>query len=302
MPLWKNYHAALSISDAVQALRAEPGNAKVLAGGTDLLLDLRQGRSSMLDLIIDISTIPQLHEIRRESDQLFIGAAVPLNRIIESKLVSENAQALVEACGQIGGPQVRNLATLGGNVAHALPAADGTIALLAMGAKAEISDLDSFKLIPLQDLFVGPGQSVLTQRGELITGFYIPIQKKQQASAFKRVMRPQGVALPVLNLAIWLERTGSNSLDDVIEDIRISIGPGGPIPTRAYATEAFLRGKDFSGDLIVEAVNKLLSEVTLRTSPFRATSDYRIHLAGVLFEEVIYSAWKRSHRSSIASS
>jgi len=295
MPLWKNYHTAHSISDAIQALRAEPGNAKLLAGGTDLLLDLRQGRISMLDLLIDISTIPQLHEIRRHSDQLFIGAAVPLNRLIESKLVCQNAQALVEACGLIGGPQVRNLATLGGNVAHALPAADGTIALLAMGAKAEVADLDGLKVIPLQDLFIGPGQSVLAQRGELLTGFYIPIQKKQQASAFKRVMRPQGVALPILNLAIWLERTRSTSLEDVIKDIRISIGPGGPTPTRAYATEKLLRGKDFSDDLVVDAVDELLSEVTLRTSPFRATSDYRKHLAGVLFEEVIYTAWKRTH-------
>ena len=295
MPLWKNYHTALSISDAIQALRAEPGNAKLLAGGTDLLLDLRQDRISMLDLIIDISAIPQLHEIRRHSDQLFIGAAVPLSRIIESKLVRENAQALVEACGLIGGPQVRNLATLGGNVAHALPAADGTIALLALDAKAEVADLDGLKLIPLQDLFIGPGQSVLTLRGELLTGFYIPIRKRQQASAFERVMRPQGVALPVLNSAIWLERTRSTSPEDIIADIRISIGPGGPIPTRAHATETFLRGKDFTDDLVVDAVNELLSEVKLRTSPFRATSDYRKQLAGVLFQRVIYTAWKRSH-------
>ena len=134
----------------------------------------------------------------------------------------------MEACGLIGGPQVRNTATLGGNVAHALPAADGTIALVALDARVEIASRDGRRLVPILNLFAGVGQSTLLADQEILVGFHLPLRKTGQASAFSRVMRPQGVALPVLNLAVWLERAG-----DQIHSIRIAIGPSGPVPQRA---------------------------------------------------------------------
>ena len=294
MPHWKRYHKALSINDALMALLNAPGPSRLLAGGTDLLLDLQQGRQSPVDTLVDISSIPELLMIEERSGMLFIGAAVTLSAINSSSLVCEHGQALIEACGLGPRRQVRNSATLGGNVAHALPAADGTIALLALGAEVEIADQYSVRTIPLLKLFLGPGRSSLHHQRELLVGFYLPISKKWMASSFKRIMRPQGVALPILNLAVWLNRGNDPTMGDKIDDIRIAVGPGGPVPTRASETEKFLRGKAMTDKVIADAMKTLLKDVRLRTSPYRATSNYRQILAKVLFRDVIHSAWKRT--------
>ena len=291
MPHWKHYHKALSINDALKALTNALGPARLLAGGTDLLLDLQQKRHPPIDTLVDISSIPELLMIEERSGMLFIGAAVTMSRIVSSGLVCEHAQALTDACALVGGPQVRNSATLGGNVAHALPAADGTIALLALGAEVEVADQNNSRTVPIQKLFLGPGHSTLHPQRELLVGFYLPLSKKRMASAFKRIMRPQGVALPILNLAIWIHRRNDPALVGMIDDIRIAVGPGGPVPTRAIETENFLRRKPMTQQVIANALEILVKDVHLRSSPYRATSNYRQRLAKVLFRDVIHSAW-----------
>jgi carbon-monoxide dehydrogenase medium subunit len=289
MPLWKNYHVANTITDALQVLANAPGPARLIAGGTDLLLDMQQGRHQAVDTLVDVTAIPDLNSIELRQDKLYIGGAVPLNQIVRSGLVHEHARALVEACALIGGPQVRNTATLGGNVAHALPAADGTIALLALDAQVEVAGAQGARLEPLEELFVGPGKSILDPRRELIAGFYLPLIGPAQASAFTRIMRPQGVALPILNLALWLQRAGER-----ISAIRIAIGPAGPKPFRARETERSMQGQAFSGALLHGAVERLLSESRFRTSPYRAGQEYRRQVAGVLLEDAARLAWERA--------
>jgi carbon-monoxide dehydrogenase medium subunit len=220
---------------------------------------------------------------------LFIGAALPLNQVVASPLVQEHAQALYDAAGLIGGPQVRNTATLGGNVAHALPAADGAIALLALDARAEVASLQGAGRLPLSDLFHGPGKSALDPRRELLVGFHLPLRQPGQASAFRRVMRPQGVAIAILNMAIWLKREA-----DRIADIRISIGPAGPVPLRAHGAEAQLRGHSPDKPVIDRAIAALRTETHFRTSPHRSTAEYRRHIAAILLKEVLEIAWQRA--------
>ena len=153
---WNTYHLAKDVRDALQALVAAPGEARLIAGGSDLLLDLQQGRHPPVDTLVDISVIPELNLLEIRQEELYIGAAVPLNRIVASGLVYQHARALFEAAGLIGGPQVRNTATLGGNVAHALPAGDGTIALLTLNAQAEVASLQGCRRKPIGELFLGP--------------------------------------------------------------------------------------------------------------------------------------------------
>jgi carbon-monoxide dehydrogenase medium subunit len=286
MPLWKNYYLAQSIPEALTQLT---NGARVIAGGTDLLLEIQQGIQPIVDNLVDVCNIPELNALEIRGDELFIGAAVPLNHIVASPLVMENAQALVEACNLIGGPQVRNTATLGGNVAHALPAADGTIALLALDARAEAVGQEGSRITELEKLFLGPRRSTIEERQELLVGFYLPLQSSTQSSAFRRVMRPQGVALPVLNIAIWLERNG-----DKIEDARLALGPSGPVPIRARKAEEVLQGEKINPVLIDDVYEAMLEEVQLRTSPYRASADYRSHLAKVLLQEVLEIAWNRT--------
>lgn len=289
MNLWQRYIPASSVAEALQALSSEPGPALPIAGGTDLLLDLDQGRDPPAHTLVDLNSIDELTVVELRGDRLFVGAAVPLNRIVRDPLVRQHAEALVEACGLIGGPQVRNVATLGGNVAHALPAADGTIALLALDAEAEIASLVGRRRAPLKDLFLGPGRSALRPSIELLVGFYTPLRTAGQASSFRRIMRPQGVALPIINLAVWL-----HAASGIIESARIAVGPGGGIPWRAEAAESVLLGARMSEDTVQLAATQLLTHVAFRSSPLRASAEYRSHLAGPLFEETLGSAWERA--------
>jgi carbon-monoxide dehydrogenase medium subunit len=293
MNLWQEYKRPVSVTEAVQALASASGPALPIAGGTDLLLDLKQGNHPPIHTLIDLTFIPEMSALELRGDELFIGAAVPVNRIALDPLTGAHARALVEACNLIAGPQVRNTATLGGNVAHALPAADGTIALTALEAVAEIAGRVAERIetrrMPFTSLFLGPGKSAIDKSKELIVGFYIPQSKKGQASCFKRIMRPQGVALPILNCAVWLEREGGT-----VKDIHIAVGPGGATPFRATEAESALRGKPLNKTTITETLNVLLGQAKFRTSARRASADYRRHIVGGLFGEVLDTAWKRA--------
>ena len=272
----------------MQALASAPRPLAPIAGGTDLLLDLEQGRHSPVQTLVDITEVKELLALEVREDSFFIGAGVPVNRLVLDPLTRWHAQALVEACNLIGGPQVRNVATLGGNVAHALPAADGTIALLALDAQAEVADVSGTRCIPFMDLFVGPGKSVLKHGEELLVGFYLPLIEKGQASCFKRIMRPQGVALPIINLAIWLERT-----DDMVRQIRIAVGPGAATPWRATEAEKALIGKTLNNETFTAALEILLAHIGFRSSARRASAAYRRHLVAMLFKDTLEAAWER---------
>lgn len=295
MNLWQNYIRPKNLSEAMDAFAHAPRPLLPIAGGTDLLLDLEQGRHPPVNTLIDVTSIAEMTLLEPRGEDLFIGASVPVNRVALDPLTVRHAQALTEACNLIAGPQVRNVATLGGNVAHALPAADGTIALLALDAQVEIAGRVAAerrietKRVPFKDLFLGPGKSSLEHGEELIVGFYSPLSKNGQASCFKRIMRPQGVALPILNCAIWLER-----VKGVFKDIRIAVGPGGGTPFRATQTEDILRGKPFTAELFEAATETVLAQAHFRTSARRASADYRQHIVVGLFKDVLESAWKRA--------
>jgi xanthine dehydrogenase FAD-binding subunit len=286
MVLWQEYHLANNTADALQALASAAGPARLIAGGTDLLLDLQQGRNPPVHTLVDVTRCAELNCLEVRGERLFIGAAVPLSQLEASPLVQEHAQALREACGLIAGPQVRNTATLGGNVAHALPAGDGSIALLALRAQAEIASLNGSRETSLEKLFLGPGRSALLPGKELLVGFYLPLKAPGQASAFKRLMRPQGVALPILNMAAWLQREG-----EVITDLSLAIGPAGAVPCRARAVEKGCVGQTLNERILQEASQILLKSVHFRTSPHRASSEYRKHLATWLLRETLRAAW-----------
>jgi CO/xanthine dehydrogenase FAD-binding subunit len=290
MSIWKHYHIATSIQDALQSLAQADDPSRLIAGGTDLLLDLQQGRHSPVDTLVDVTQVPELTCLEVRGKFIFVGAAVPLNVITSSPLILENALALATACGLVGGPQVRNTATLGGNVGHALPAGDGTIALLALDAQAEVANLGGMRRVPILELFRGPGKSILDPIKELISGFYLPLQNPGEGSAFSRVMRPQGVALPILNIAIWLRRSNKG-----IEDVRVAIGPAGPVPQRGYMAERVLIGMPFSEDICLQAAVALQQQVHFRTSPHRASAEYRTQLSLNLFNDVLLKAWQASH-------
>ena len=292
MNLWQNYLRPKNLSEAMDAFATAPRPLAPIAGGTDLLLDLEQGRHSRVQTLIDVTAVAEMTALEVRGDELYIGASVPVNRVASTPEVIRHAQALTEACNLIAGPQVRNVATLGGNVAHALPAADGTIALLALNAQAEIASASGRRCVPFKELFLGPGKSALKHGEELLVGFHLPLSTHHQASCFKRIMRPQGVALPIINVAIWLER-----MDDVIGQIRIAVGPGGPTPWSGTEAEKALLGKPLNPETFEVAVEALLAQVGFRSSARRAAADYRRHIVVGLFRDVLETAWVRADES-----
>lgn len=286
MTSWEQYLRPDNLEEALAILAEAGGSARVVAGGTDLLLDIQQGRHPPVACMVDITAIPELQAVAATGDEIYLGAAVTHSTIVGDPILQEHAPCLVEACGLIGGPQVRNVATIGGNVAHALPAGDGTIALLALDAQAQIASPDGRRWVELEGLFRAPGETTFDRNREVLVGFRMKKCLAGEASAFQRIMRPQGVAIAILNMAVWLR----SPVGSIVEDVRVAIGPAGPRPLRARQAEAVLRGSELSEQVLREATEALLREVRLRTSPHRATLEYRRHLAGILLRRTIGAA------------
>lgn len=322
MALWHEYHTPTTLADALALLARYGASARIVAGGTDLILEMQQGHTphDPPAALVDVTRIAGLDTIREEGEQILIGAAVTHAQVEVSALLRAHAPALVESCGVVGGPQVRNVATLGGNVAHALPAADGTIGLLAMGAQAQVATwapaLDGATValinggapgsegaldaqanvhtewVPLLALFAGPGRNTLAP-GQLITAFRFARRAPRSGSAFDRIMRPQGVALPILGLAAAVELAA-----DCRRAMRatIAIGPAGPVPFRALQAEAALcAAADVSSAATLEAVLAAAhAEVAFRSSRHRASRAYRNEMLDVLLRRVLARALARA--------
>lgn len=295
---WNEYHTPTALADALVILSRHGERARIIAGGTDLILDMEGGHAPGVDVLVDVTRITGMDQIAKTDAGIVIGANVTHAQIEKSALLQAHAACLVESCGVVGGPQVRNVATIGGNVAHALPAADGTIGLLALDAEVEVCSLAGGAVErrwqPLLSIFAGPGRNTLGP-AQLVGGFRIAPRTPGQASAFDRIMRPQGVALPILGLAAWLQLAEDGRR---IAAARIAIGPAGPIPFRATDAEAVLTAAaGFDEDVLAATIAAAQGQVQLRTSKHRASKEYRHEMVGVLLGRVLRSALERAHSS-----
>jgi len=295
MSLWQSYHTPTTIADALTILRRHGPQARIIAGGTDLILDMQTGVHAPIEALVDVTHIDGLATIREDDGWIVLGAAVTHTQVERSPLVQRHAAALVESCSVVGGPQVRNVATLGGNVAHALPAADGTIGLLSLDAQVQVCTLaDDGSLVcewqPLLSIFAGPGRNNLTA-GQMLGSFRFRTLAPRQASAFDRIMRPQGIALPILGVAAKV------TLDETLTQVTaatIAIGPAGPIPFRATAAETALTAGPLDDAAIDATIAAAQAQAQLRTSKHRASRDYRHEMVAVLLRRVIARAAARA--------
>ncbi len=291
MALWQAYHTPHTVDEALALLQTYGDQARIVAGGTDLILDLQQGNCPPPHALVDITQIAGLDRIEEEDGWIVVGAAVTHARIESSDLLQRHGAALVESCGVVGGPQVRNVATLGGNVAHALPAADGTIGLLALDAQVQVCTLQpdgrvDYAWQSLLSLFAGPGHNTL-QPNQMLGAFRFAALRPRQASAFDRIMRPQGVALPILGVAVKLTLEAAETGARVCE-AAIAVGPAGPLPFRAAEAEAALLAAPRLDEAAIEAaVLAAQAQATLRTSKYRASQEYRHEMLAVLLRRVL---------------
>jgi CO/xanthine dehydrogenase FAD-binding subunit len=304
---WEAYHLPQTVEEALQLLARYDGRARVVGGGTDYFVDDPRGEAPRA--VVDVTRIAALRTIENAGGFITIGCGVTHTQIVQSPLVQQHGTALAEACGQIGGPQVRNVATLAGNIAHALPAADGTVSLLALDGEVLVASLDDGRpttdderlssvarrpssvrqdWLPLASAFLGPGKSAIDSTRQVLAAARFRPTDVNEGSAFARVMRPQGVALPIMGLAARVRVEAG-----VLIAARVALGPVAPTPFLAAQAEAFLLGKPVNEATIEGAIPVLLGECNPRTSAHRSTAEYRREVIPVLFRQALMRAVER---------
>jgi len=287
---WQNYYTPKTVAEAVDTLQRYDGQARVVGGGTDLLVEIRRGLHRPVEALVDVSRIPGMDSIDIDSDHIVIGCGVTHSQIVRDARIIEYGTCLSESCSVIGGPQVRNVGTLAGNVAHALPAGDGTIGLLALGGEIEIATADGTRWIPMQESFRAPGKSFIDRHREVLTRLRFKPTGPREGSAHHRVMRPQGLCLPIISMAVRLQLED----DDTISGARISMGPVGPVPFLAEAAMDVLVGDIASSEQFNKTAEAALASVTLRSSKYRASREYREQMVRTFLPAILQRATERA--------
>lgn len=276
--MWQTYETPTSVEEALEILARHDGQAQIIAGGTDLIIELQEGRHSVQGLV-DVTGIPGLDNIQQEGDWIVLGANVTFRQIKESPLLQEQARVLAEAAATVGALQIQTMATLAGNVVSALPAADGCVALLALDAEAEIAEGHGRSWRPVGELFLGPGRSAVDPTRQMLTAIRFPAAGACQGSAWERIGRRRALVLPILNCAVSVALNGEGQQ---FEWARIGLGPVAPVPFRAGQTEAFLADRPANEETIVQATEIAAGEAQPRTSLLRASREYRLEVLKVL--------------------
>ncbi|MBT8106633.1 MAG: FAD binding domain-containing protein [Gammaproteobacteria bacterium] len=289
---WQHYYTPATVEEALEILARYDGEARVVGGGTDLLVETRRGMHKPVTAMVDVTHIDGLNEISLEDDDLVIGCGVTHSQIVRDERIIEKGSCLAESCGVIGGPQVRNVGTLAGNVAHALPAGDGTIGLLALGGEIEVAGADGTRWMPLQDSFKGPGKSFIDRYRQVLTRLRFRPTGPGEGSAHHRVMRPQGLCLPIISMGVRI----ALDADDVICDARISMGPVGPVPHLAEPAMEVLLGEPATASQYAKAAEVALQHVELRASKYRATREYREQMVRTFLPVILERAAERARR------
>ncbi len=290
---WENYYTPRTVAEAVEILQRYDGEARVVGGGTDLLVETRRGLHKPVTAMVDVTHIDGLGEISVEDDYVVVGCGVTHSQIARDESIIERGSCLAESCGVIGGPQVRNVGTLAGNVAHALPAGDGTIGLLALGGEIEVAGADGARWMPLQESFKGPGKSFIDRYREILTRLRFRPTGPGEGSAHHRIMRPQGLCLPIISMGVRVAVDESK----LIPDARISMGPVGPVPYLAESAMDVLIGGQATASQYNKAAEVALQNVELRTSKYRATREYREQMVRTFLPAILERAVERAQRS-----
>jgi aerobic carbon-monoxide dehydrogenase medium subunit len=277
----KQYITPINLFDTFCLMEQYNDRAHIIAGGTDLVLDFLSKKYPSVETLIDISSIPELKKITLKNGIVSIGSAVTLSDILDSDLLKVHATVLVDAVRQIAGPQIRNIATIGGNVVNASPAADTIPSLLVLDSRVSITGLSQkSRELSLSKFLIG-NRSVDLQAGEIVTGFHFPIPDPAIRCCFRKVQPRRSMAIAILNMAILLMID-----DNRVAEARIAMGAVAPTAVRVKTVE-----KELENLPISKVTNsKLYSGINLDIAPisdFRATRTYRLNVAQNLLQEEI---------------
>ena len=270
---WINYTKAGSVQEAVDLMKE--GNARPLAGGTDLLVNLRIGKTEV-DTVVDVKDISELNEIScSASDGLTLGAAVPCYQVYNHGGITAHYPGLIDAASIIGGTQIQGRASIGGNLCNAAPSADAVPALIALGAVANIAGPGGSRQVAVEDFCTGPSQSVL-QTGELLVSLHFPFPAKGSGAQYMRFIPRNEMDIAVAGAGVSVE------LDNgTFKSARIALASVAPTPLFVKEAGEALAGKPVN-DESIRMASGIAKDAAKPITDMRGTIEYRKHLCEVL--------------------
>ncbi len=284
-----DFSSPKTLDDALQVLSEADGRVGMLAGGTDIIVQVREaGRD--LDVLMDIKKIPELNELSYDEEKgLLLGAAVPCTLVYEHREVAARYPGLVDAASLVGGTAIQNRATFGGNICNASPAADTVPALIVHHAICQIAGPGARREVPVEEFCTAPGKTVL-ESGELLVSFRIPPPEQHFGAHYLRFIPRNEMDIAVVGsgASVVLD-DGGNS----IRSGRVALGAVAPTPLLVSEASSLLAGSPVSRQ-IVEQVEEVCREAARPINDIRGTVDHRKHLSGVLARRALEKAIQRA--------
>ncbi len=272
------YYKFENLSEALSYLRNNP-DSKIIAGGTDLIIQLRSKKINARKLL-DISRINELKYIQDGSEYFRIGALVTIEELKKSKVIKDYAQPLWRAVNNFAVWQVRNTATIGGNICNASPAADTVPPLIVLEAKLKLQNIERVREVKIEEFFKGPGETII-ERDEILTEIVIPKKNSLWRYSFIKLGRRHSHILSIVNVAVGLKMNNTK-----IEDAIIALGSVAPTPVRAKNVEEYLRERQATSKLIDEASREVVKDIK-PISDVRASAEYRVEMSKLLVKKAL---------------
>ena len=282
------YHAPTTLSEAVSIMAEYGDRASPLAGGTDILVQLRGGRRNS-ECLVDTKKVPELNGIRLDANGLQLGAAVPCYRIYQDAAVAAAYPGLIDAAGLIGSIQIQGRASIGGNLCNAAPSGDSIPPVITLGGEAHINGPNGWRTLPAADFCTGPGRNALAE-GELLVAIQLPPPAPHSGTAYLRFIprNEMDIAVAGVSSTVTLDESGRT-----IQSARIALASVGPTPIVAAAAGESLAGQSVSDAAIAEA-GRLASEAASPITDMRGTIRQRHHLVDVLTRRTLNIAIRRA--------
>jgi len=275
-PMWHNYLNATSLDEVVKVLGDKKESARVIAGGTDLILELERGVRKGLDTLVDVTRIPNLDQITLdEDDVIHIGPLVTHNACVNSKLLRKKAYPLARASWEVGAPQIRNRGTIAGNLITASPANDTISPLMALGASVTLISIRGERTVALKDFYLGVRKTVM-QPDEMLAEISFPALKKSQRGTFMKLALRRAQAISIVNATIILDLKA-----DTVQSASITLGAVTPVIAHAEAAEKFLAKKKLNKKNIAQAA-ELAMQAAHPIDDVRGSASYRREMVRVI--------------------
>ncbi|OQA80341.1 MAG: Nicotinate dehydrogenase FAD-subunit [bacterium ADurb.Bin243] len=273
-----------SLNEALYVINNIDRPFRFLAGGTDVLVRLKDN-PSYAQALIDISKIGELAKIEEHKSTFVIGSGVRHEALLAYAPFIENYNGLIEAVSAIGSPQIRALATVGGNIGNASPAGDSIGPLMAFDAEVELRSQDTNRIVKLEDFFTGPGKTVL-KHNEIITKIILP-KSDSLKSGWKRLGQRRAVAISKVSVTLALGFAKHSNGSDRVNDVRIALGAVAPTVIRARKAEKFLLENQTLTKAVVKEACRLVAKEARPITDIRSNTEYRSEMCGVLLGDLI---------------